>query len=572
MNKAQNFPTKPEPQPVVTQPVPRPEPQPVQPRPEPAYQTPPQTLHDAIGEPNSQLAPQRPVEPVAAPESPLQPIQRQLDEQMLEPPRPEPVAPAQVVDTPAQVQARQIQELNATQPKLTPEQVADINAQKALADAPTEAMMQEARKYKSAEEFGVKGQNYTTYHPEDVFENDRMFKTYKPSESDSRYLEDITQQALPADSSIRYSKVMPTKLLSGTEKTDPTKVAAMVKAIKNGEELPPIIVENTPFTKNGKELSFTVFDGHNRLEAYKKAGVKDVKTAVIVNAEDYSAPRAQQLTDLYNQAHTEAKAPKAEAPDPLESLKQEAKRFGYDKGYTEEGQIANTIDELMKEQNAVREVGIPLYDKYKSKLHVRLPILRQQDPCCKLRLRGRTKLGFACHPLALPRSAATLRRARQRGRRVMFRIARAQRRLGRHPAGGGWATLPRRICWPLLATLRQLLARLTPVLRCGEQRAKFVDLGCILIASCNRRNPARQIKRHLHESFLLPLCEVGRDRGGGVLRPILPTVLRFTIVTGALHFACVCQLIRLIARRNADRLRRFFQRSGGKLGHGCLPA
>ena len=54
--------------------------------------------------------------------------------------------------------------------------------------------------------------------------------------------------------------------------------------------------------------------------------------------------------------------------DPLEALKQEAKRFGYDKGYTEEGQIANTIDELMKEQNAVREVGIPLYDKYKSKL------------------------------------------------------------------------------------------------------------------------------------------------------------------------------------------------------------
>ncbi len=132
MNKAQNFPTKTEPQPV-------------RPQPEPAYQTPPQTLQDAIGEPNAQLVPQRPVEPVTAPESPLQPIQRQLDEQMLEPPRPEVVTPPQVVDTPAQVQARQVAELNATQPRLTPEQVADINAQKALANAPTEAMAKEAQ-------------------------------------------------------------------------------------------------------------------------------------------------------------------------------------------------------------------------------------------------------------------------------------------------------------------------------------------------------------------------------------------------------------------------------------------
>jgi len=140
MNKAQNFPAKTEPQPVVTQPVPRPESQPVHPQPEPAYQTSPQTLQDAIGEPNAQLAPQRPVEPVTAPESPLQPIQRQLDQQILEPPRPEPVAPAQVVDTPAQVQARQVVEQQMTQPELTPEQVAEIEARQAVQNAPTEAM------------------------------------------------------------------------------------------------------------------------------------------------------------------------------------------------------------------------------------------------------------------------------------------------------------------------------------------------------------------------------------------------------------------------------------------------
>jgi uncharacterized ParB-like nuclease family protein len=148
------------------------------------------------------------------------------------------------------------------------------------------------------DELGVKGNNYTTYHPEDVFENESVFKNYKLSDSDSRYIEDISQQALPADSTIRYSKVMPTELLSGTEATDPVKVANMVKAIKSGQELPPIIVENTPFTKNGQKLGYTVFDGHNRLEAYKQAGVKDVKTAVIVNAEDYTAPRATPVAQV----------------------------------------------------------------------------------------------------------------------------------------------------------------------------------------------------------------------------------------------------------------------------------
>ena len=53
--------------------------------------------------------------------SPLQPIeQRQLDEQSLEPPRPEPVAPAQVAETPVQAKTIHTQKvvgyrkLNAT--------------------------------------------------------------------------------------------------------------------------------------------------------------------------------------------------------------------------------------------------------------------------------------------------------------------------------------------------------------------------------------------------------------------------------------------------------------------------
>ena len=298
MNKAQNFPAKTEPQPVVTQPVPRPEPQPVQPqpvqpRPEPAYQTPPQTLQDAIGEPNAQLAPQRPVEPVQAPESPLQPIQRQLDEQMLEPPRQEVVTPPQVVDTPAQAQARQVQELNATQPRLTPEQVADINAQKAVENAPTEAMadlMSEARKYKSAEEFV--DTNRTINVPISDF-----------AKTDSTSWNEALNNVAKGELSKTKGPVEVVRTPSGYKLVEGNHRA--VQALQSGNQS----IEAKVISKEGLD-KIAQRDG-----PHIKMGMQDSYTK-------------QQLTDLYNQAHAEAKAPapqtpKPEAPDPTAAPKQE---------------------------------------------------------------------------------------------------------------------------------------------------------------------------------------------------------------------------------------------------------
>lgn len=286
MNKAQNFPTKPEPQPVVTQPVPRPEPQPVQPRPEPAYQTPPQTLQDAIGDINDPLAPQRPVEPVQAPESPLQPIQRQLDEQMLEPPRQEVVTPPQVVDTPAQVQARQVQELNATQPRLTPEQVAEIEARQAVENAPTEAMadlMSEARKYGSAEEFAdsLNAMKYGKVTGVGQLPVSKINKTQ---------IKALTERGLPhTDTNLKVSDFKP-----GRQVTQPLEV----------------------YSKGG---SWVVENGNHRL-AQALANGDETVPVVFKGGEGkkYSTP----ITDLYNQAHakptpTEPKpAPKAQTNTP----------------------------------------------------------------------------------------------------------------------------------------------------------------------------------------------------------------------------------------------------------------
>ncbi len=58
----------------------------------------------------------------------------------------------------------------------------------------------------------------------------------------------------------------------------------------------------------------------------------------------------------------------------------EAKKRGYGDKYTQEGQIANTVDELMKEMNAVRDVGIPLLDKYKAKMDGKTSIEKLMTP------------------------------------------------------------------------------------------------------------------------------------------------------------------------------------------------
>lgn len=55
--------------------------------------------------------------------------------------------------------------------------------------------------------------------------------------------------------------------------------------------------------------------------------------------------------------------------DPLAAIKQEALKRGYTSDhYSEEGQIGNTIDSLMKDQTAYRDASVPLLDKYKDQL------------------------------------------------------------------------------------------------------------------------------------------------------------------------------------------------------------
>ena len=305
MNKAQNFPAKTEPQPVVTQPVPRPEPQPVQPqpvqpRPEPAYQTPPQTLQDAINDINDindPLAPQRPVEPVQAPESPLQPIQRQLDEQMLEPPRQEVVTPPQVVDTPAQVQARQVQELNATQPRLTPEQVADINAQKALADAPTEAMIQEARRYKSADGKAMSVEDELTSRL-----SRRLIPGISPSREYNNAIRDAFQE-LPDDYQ-RWVEKFSHRMRSTSEREE---------AVLHPERYQDLFEQETRRTPSLTPVKPELATPKQEVPATKPRTHQDIVDEVdtLDESNPANAKRLQELSDEFDKLDEAQPAPKA---------------------------------------------------------------------------------------------------------------------------------------------------------------------------------------------------------------------------------------------------------------------
>jgi hypothetical protein len=70
--------------------------------------------------------------------------------------------------------------------------------------------------------------------------------------------------------SFKFHENYPIEEIHGTETTDPDAVNEIVNAIKEGEELPPILIED----------GGGILDGHHRFEAAKKLGLKTVPVIV----------------------------------------------------------------------------------------------------------------------------------------------------------------------------------------------------------------------------------------------------------------------------------------------------
>jgi hypothetical protein len=198
------------------------------------------------------------------------------------------------------------------------EQVADINAQKALADAPTEAMadlMSEARKYGSAEEFS---RQYDTPKYD-------LINTKNPSIA---RLAEAARKAKSFEEFANGTYEIPLKDLHGN-----TPRAANTPGKSRTPNAP---VE--AYIRQGRGV-IDVTDGNHRLYEAADRGEQTIKVRFNDTTkkgdgywgrlkdfyEEANGRKLdkQQLTDLYNQAHAETptpQAPKPEAPDPTAAL------------------------------------------------------------------------------------------------------------------------------------------------------------------------------------------------------------------------------------------------------------
>lgn len=240
------------------------EPPPVEPRPEFAEPAPKTDIAHAVDAPEEQLARQaeaeRAIEAQRQAEAlrPLDDIEATLKEQELAPPPEKQPVVAERIETPEQQAVREMAE--SRQPVLTEEQIADIQAKEALDNAPTEAMMQEARKYKSAEEFVAKNNTQFADLPNYKFD-------FAQAQKDFAEIQNLTE-----------------KITTGMPK-DATK-AQRVKVYKD-----TITAVNK---KYGTNISTDIND---ILDVTRNSNKYPNKLA-------YEAGRKAK-TDLYNQAHTQ---------------------------------------------------------------------------------------------------------------------------------------------------------------------------------------------------------------------------------------------------------------------------
>lgn len=239
-------------------------------------------------------------------------------------------------------------ELNATQPRLTPEQVADINAQKALADAPTEAMAREARaqatqapkaeapdptaalkqealKYKSADEF-VKAYGEPMYHgtyqknvpsiEKNGFKNSTGIHFISPTKE---LASDYGNSVMEIYSNAKNIKTIDMTGYSWTGKKLSTAPPELPDSINKGRKTNFVWLESLKAKREGYDgvVFKNVADG-NTIGGGGKVG----DTYAIFDSSKLKTKA--QLTDLYNQAHAEAQAtqaPKAKQPEVGKTLK-----------------------------------------------------------------------------------------------------------------------------------------------------------------------------------------------------------------------------------------------------------
>jgi len=152
-------------------------------------------------------------------------------------------------------------------------------------------------------------------------------------------------------------------------------------------DAPPEIPSYVP---KGREAEYLKSEDYLKDQRFNKMASETKSGDPFDHPDMYDNPTPDMYKNLKNPPAAPVAAPKPkvatnDAPqvgktDINSKMLAEAKKRGYGDKYTQEGQIANTVDELMKEMNAVRDVGIPLLDKYKAKMDGKTSIEKLMTP------------------------------------------------------------------------------------------------------------------------------------------------------------------------------------------------
>ena len=126
---------------------------------------------------------------------------------------------------------------------------------------------------------------YVKYNPDDVLP---LLPNYKPT--NTLAVEDYVNQTIPNDASVEAYKTVPLDAIQTSEKIESKdrKVIDKIKeGIKNGDDIPPLVLDFASVILNGEGYKFGLMDGHHRYIAYKELGIKEVPAAIVTSRENY---------------------------------------------------------------------------------------------------------------------------------------------------------------------------------------------------------------------------------------------------------------------------------------------
>lgn len=135
------------------------------------------------------------------------------------------------------------------------------------------------------ERYNTDNGRFVKYNPNDVLP---LLKDFNPT--NKMAVEDYVIQTIPNDASVEAYKTIPIDAVITSEKIeskDRKKIDKIKEGIKNGDDIPPIVVDFAPVIENGKPYQFGLMDGHHRYIAYKELGIKEIPAAIVTSREHY---------------------------------------------------------------------------------------------------------------------------------------------------------------------------------------------------------------------------------------------------------------------------------------------